>query len=785
MASETLISPVRSTVDLAGELRRLLSAAETRTGRTITRASLARRIGVSQSSLYAYLNGTTLIPTDALSGFLRALEVSDLDIQRLRRARTGLTEPVAPVRPVLPVEVDTFTDRTQYLAELDRLRGRNRKGGGVGIAILSGIGGIGKTTLAVHWAHQRLSRFPDGCLYLDLRGFHPDTPLEPGDALAALLRRLGTPETSVPIGFEERRERYQQVLAGKRMLVLLDNAFSNDQVRPLLPPGTSNCFVLITSRDQLSGLVVSHGAHPLPVDAPHEPDARALLAARLGSARVDAEPDAVNKIVAACGRLPLALSIAAGRAQVTPGLSLTDLAAELGDVATALNALDGGDPATNVRTVLSWSLAGLTPSQARVFALLGVAPGSDLSLPAAASLAGLCTEKAKALLRQLERVSLVSQDTRGRYRMHDLVRSYAACVAANGLDRTTREAALRRVLDFYLHTAQAADRVLDPHRPTPELDPPVDGVHVEPPNDVPAAMIWFDSEHSNLLAAQRAAAAHDWHLLVWHLSRTLSTFQSRRGRHEESLAMRQIALDAANHLATPALRAHAHKLLGRVYGDLGRRDEASAHFYQALAIAEQDNDLTQQAIVHMALAWFWGRPEESQFLEQPVGDKERALDHAGQSLELFRAIGNPVGEGYALHHMSWLVADLGKPELAREHCEGALTLFRIHNDRTGEGNALVCMGHIDHQGGAHQQAIRHYEQALAMFGDIGNTAESAFTLDQLGHPHIALGQDEQARTVWRAAFEFYRQQGVIEAADSVRRRLDDLDRCARPSPVNA
>jgi tetratricopeptide (TPR) repeat protein len=785
MTNEPILSPVRSTADLAGELRRLLRAAEAHAGKTISRSGLARRIGVSQSSLYAYLKGSTRIPTDALSGFLRALDATDHEVKRLRRVHAGLTEPTTAVRPVLPLDVDTFMARTEQLAELDRLRGRSRKSGAVTIAVLSGIGGIGKTTLAVHWAHQRLSRFPDGCLYLDLRGFHPDTPLEPGEALATLLRRLGTPETNVLVGFEERRERYQQVLAGKRMLILLDNAFSNDQVRPLLPPGTSNCFVLITSRDQLSGLVVSHGAHPVLVDAPPEPEARALLVARLGSARVDAEPEAVDGIISACGRLPLALSIVAGRAQIRPSLSLTELAAELGDAATTLNALDGGDSATNVRTVLSWSLAALTPEQARVFALLGVAPGNDVSLPAAASLAGLPLGRTKVVLRELERVSLVGQDARGRYRMHDLIRCYAACTAAHTLDATTRAAALRRVVDCYLHTAHIADQVLDAHRPPVELDPPIHGVHVEPPDDVAAAMTWFDSEHSNLHAAQRVAAAQDWHLLVWHLTRALSTFQTRRGRLEERLAMRQTALDAANQLATPALRAHAHKLLGRAYADLGRRFEADGHFHQALSMAQRQDDRTQQAIVHMALAWFLGRPGESRPPEQPAGDAQAALEHAGRSLELFRAVDNPVGEAYALQHIGWLVADLDKPDLAREHCHAALSLFGTHDDRAGEAETLACLGYLDHQQGRHHQAIRHYERALALLGDIDNTADSAHTLDHLGHPYLALGRHEQARMAWRAAFELYQRQGRVEEACRVRRRLDNLDQRAQVSPLNA
>jgi tetratricopeptide (TPR) repeat protein len=200
-------------------------------------------------------------------------------------------------------------------------------------------------------------------------------------------------------------------------------------------------------------------------------------------------------------------------------------------------------------------------------------------------------------------------------------------------------------------------------------------------------------------------------------------------------------------------------------------------------MAISQHDRTQQAMVHMALAWFLGRPGENRFREQTsAADKQRALEHAGHSLELFRAVGNPVGEAYALDHLGWLVADLDSPDLARKHCEASLALFRIHNDRTGEANALACMGYIDHRAGQHHQAIRHYEQALALFANVDNTADSAYTLDHLGHPHIALDQNEQARTAWREASALYQQQGLVEEADRVRRRLDHLDQCAQVSP---
>jgi tetratricopeptide (TPR) repeat protein/transcriptional regulator with XRE-family HTH domain len=765
-APATTLSPVGSTTDLAGELRRLLREAEARGERSISRAGLAKRIGVSQSSLYAYLNGTTLIPVDALSALLRALGADQSRAQRLRQTRERLGEREAPPEPVLPLDVPSFTARVEHMAQLDQLRGQSRKTSTPVIAVISGTGGIGKTTLAVRWAHQRLARFPDGCLYLDLRGFHPESPLDPGEALAALLRRLGVPGTALPIGLEERRERYQQMLAGKRMLVLLDNAFCADQVRPLLPPGTSSCFVLITSRDRLSGLVVGHGTQPVPVDALSDDDAAALLAARLGADRVNAEPEAVAKLLVACAGLPLALSIVAARAQTNPSLTLEALAADLRDAGSRLDALDEGDPATSVGAVLSWSLAALTDEQARLFALLGTAPGTDIGLPAAASLIGLPPAEAKSMLHELERVSLVARDTAGRYRMHDLVRQFGADTARRHLAPEATEAALCRLIDFYTHTAYDADHVLDPHRPPADLNPPVPGVHLDPPGAELAAMAWFDAEQANLLAAQRIAAAQHWHPAVWHVARALSTYHRRRGRHDSRLAVWQAALDAAEQLPDPAYRTQAHRFVGRMLTDLGRHEEAVRHLERALALAEQQEDLLQQANTHGMFTAVAGL----------AGDVGKALDHAARSRELYQKLNNPIGQAHAHNNLGVWLARQGDHELAREHCQAALALYREHHSPHSEASILDTLGYIDLCTGRYADAVRHCRQAVDLYHGLGDTSyDAADILDQLGQAHVALDQLEQARAAWQEGLELYRRQGRAEDAARAQRQLQELD----------
>ena len=747
-------------------MRRVLREAEAREGGAIGRAGLARRIGVSQSSLYAYLNGTTLIPADILSALLRELSADPRLAHGLRRAWDRLVEPVAPPEPVLPLDLPSFVARTEHLAELDRLRNQARRSSTVAIAVISGTGGIGKTALAVRWAHRRLSRFPDGCLYLDLRGFHPDSPLDPGGALAALLRRLGVPGTSVPHGFEERRERYLQLLSGKRMLIVLDNAFSAEQVRPLLPPGTSTCFVLVTSRDRLSGLVVGSGAHPLLLGALPEAEARELLAARLGDARVAAEPDAAARIVAACAGLPLALSAAAGRAQSNPGIALEALSAELGDAQTRSGVLDEGDAVTGVGTVLSWSLAALTGAQARLFALLGIAPGPDIGLPAAASLIGLPLLEAKAVLEELERVSLVHQDSPGRYRMHDVVRHYAAEVAQRDIEPGPREAAVRRVVDFYVQTAYAADRLLDPYRPRAEPSPPEAAVQVLPMGDRSAALAWFDAEHTNLMAAQRAAASRRWHLAVWHLARDLGVFHTRRGHHHSRLTAWQAVVDLAGEFPDPAFEIQTHRALGHALTEVGRREEAVEQLDRALALSEQHADLLQQATTHLMFMGFRFGAE----------DFRNALHHAVRARELFRQLGNPVGEGHALSGSGWALANLGEYDEAREHCEAAISLFRRHRSPQPESDVLDSLGYISYRTGEYVKAVEYGERAVGLMRSLGETNEFlAAALDRLGQSHVALDHVDQARDVWQAALDLYRRCGRDEGVRRMQRRLATLD----------
>ncbi|MEA5360892.1 BTAD domain-containing putative transcriptional regulator [Amycolatopsis sp., V23-08] len=688
--------------------------------------------------------------------------------QQILHAAPELAVPASRATPVprqLPAPPRLFTGRAAELARLDSLLDdQPETGGAVVISAIGGTGGIGKTWLALHWAHTRLDRFPDGQLHVDLRGFDPaGQPVPLVTAVRGFLDGLGVDPATIPVDPDAQVRLYRSLVAGKRMVIVLDNARDTAHVSPLLP-GSPTCTVLVTSRRHLGGLVTTHGAHCVDLDVIPEHEARDLLTRHLGHDRVAAEPKAVDELVACCAGLPLALGIVAARATRHPGFPLAVLADELRERSGRLDALDPGDPQATLRAVLSWSHHALSDAAGIAFGLLSLAPGPDIGLPAAAGLLAQPSGATRALLNELENACLVQQPTPGRYRMHDLVRIYAAECATRRHDPAERDAALRRVLDFYVHLAHAADRRLDSSRPVVRLEARAPGAEPHEPPDLAAAMAWFETEHANLVATQRAALDHGWHLEVWRLAWVSTTFHARRGHREDDLSAWQAAVYAAAHL--PGLAAaRAHRYLGRAQGELDRHEDASRHLRQALALAERRRDTAEQALAHHQLARAWERRE----------DHRRALEHATRALELCRALGRPAWEANALNGVGWHASRLGDHDTARAHCQAALALHRRHHNTSGEADTLDSLGYIDHHTGHHDRAVDHYRQALTLFRRLGNTYESAATLDRLGHPYAALGRHEQARAVWREAAELYEAHGRDSDAAQVRQRLETLD----------
>lgn len=652
-----------------------------------------------------------------------------------------------------------FVGRTDELATLTADLD-DTAGGTVVISAIAGAGGIGKTALALHWAHHNLRRFPDGQLFVDLQGFSPaGEPVDPAVAIRGFLAALGVDPGQLPADLPAQAALYRSLVAGRRLLIVLDNAADAGQVVPLLP-GSDTCRVIVTSRRGLTSLVTRHGAHHLPIDILSGTEARELLVTRIGADRTAAEPDALTRLLAYCGGYALALDIVAGRAAMNRAATLSELAAELHDT----DALDDDDPAVSLPAVLSWSLHALTGEQARAFALLGIAPGADISLPAAANLVGLPSPRARSVLRVLEQASLLHTDAHGRHSMHDLIRGYAASTAHH-LTEETRESALRRVVDFYLHTAYAADRLFYPQRPAIQLAPPMPDTEPHPLADQSQAQAWLEAEHTNLLATQQLAADHDWPVVVWQLAWTVAVFQYNQGHSGSQVAAWRLALTAAGHLPDPRTRIAIHRNLGRSYAEAGRHEEAIEHLNEALALAERESDVREQAYVHGNLAWAWVSRR----------DYGKGLAHGLCDLDIRRGLGDSMGQANALNVIGWCAACLGDFAEAREYSETALAVHRRHGHSHGEAVVLSNLGYVDLRTDHPRRAIQHYEQALDLFRAEGNTWIITSIGDRLGECYAALGDHDRARAQWQIALDRYHVQNRTDEADRVRRRLRDLD----------
>ncbi|GAB3973525.1 BTAD domain-containing putative transcriptional regulator [Plantactinospora veratri] len=571
----------------------------------------------------------------------------------------------------LPAAVPTFTGRRDALAVLDCLLPGQ---GEPSIAIVSGTAGVGKTALAVHWARRVAARFPDGQLYVDLRGFDDShRVVRPAAVVRQFLLALGVPTERVPEDPETQVALYRSLLAGKQVLVLLDNARDCTQVRPLLPGGAP-AFCLVTSRNQLTPLVAVEGAHPVVLDLLSAVEAHELLVSRLGAERVEAEPAAAEQIVAGCARLPLALSIAAARARQS-GFPLGMLAEGLADVRGRLGVLDAGDPGSQVRAVFSWSYRALTPAAARLFRLLGLHPGPDVGVVAAAGLAGVPEPGARVLLAELTGASLLAEHSPGRYACHDLLAAYAADRCRETEPEADRAAATGRLLDHYLHTAYRADRLLNPARdPIPlPLTEAMPGSATRQPVDGQEARAWLTAEHQVLLGVAQWAVDAGHERRAWQLAWALDMFLHWRGFWHDRSRMWQLAVAAAERLGDPAAAAHAYRDLARANNRLGRYADSGDHLNRALVLFGQAGDRTGQAHTHRALA----------SLRERQGEPRQALRHDEQALALFVAVEHPQGQADALNSIGWDHCLLGDYVQALRCCRQALELHQRTGDRWG------------------------------------------------------------------------------------------------------
>jgi tetratricopeptide (TPR) repeat protein/transcriptional regulator with XRE-family HTH domain len=687
----------------------------------------------------------------------------------------------------LPAPVPAFAGRSGELAALSEML--HRPGGTAVITAIGGTAGVGKTALAVHWAHQVIAEFPDGQLFVNLRGFDPSgMPVTPEDAVRVLLEALDIPADQLPRTAEAQQGLYRSLLAGKRVLLVLDNASDEAQVRPLLP-GSLTCRVVVTSRNQLTGLVATEAAQPLLLGVMTGAEARSLLRERLGQDRISSDTGATDQIISSSARLPLALCIIAARAAMRPDLPLARVAADLAahpelDAFTA-----AGDPAADVRTALSWSYRQLTAGVARAFRMAGLHPGPGFERYAVAALTGMAPDQAGEALGILARGCLIQPSGPGRYGMHDLLRRYAGELAAAEDGEQDRRASLTGLFDYYLHTAAAAMDTLFPaerHR-RPGLGPAP--VAVPAVTDEAAAQAWLDVERPNLVAATVHAAGHGWAGHAITLSATLFRYLSNGSHAPEAIVIHGSAYRAAREAGDRAAEAHTMHDLGAVDLRQGRYRQAVDRLHRALEVYREVGDLTGQArlLANLGVAdLLQGNAEQavahfqrSLDLHRQTGDRigqaralgnlgfadlrqgryEQAIGHLEQSLALCRATGDRGGEARALANIGEVELRQGRHERAAGHLRQALDLCRAIGDQTSEADILASLGAVDLQLGRYSSAIAHQEQALALVRQAGDLSRQALTLNGLGAVLLAAGRPAQARTQHAAALRLASQTG--------------------------
>ncbi|SDD70541.1 DNA-binding transcriptional activator of the SARP family [Glycomyces harbinensis] len=665
-----------------------------------------------------------------------------------------------PVPRQLPASAAAFSGRKGELAELDGLLTVMHGSSGPVIGVVTGTAGVGKTTLAVHWARRVADEFVDGQLFADLRGYHPGQALSPDRVQARFLRTLGVRAEDIPTETDELTAMFRSTIDGRRLLMVLDNANSADQVRPLLPGGPG-CLAVVTSRDALLSLIAIEGANRIDLELFDMAEARELLARRLGSERLAVESQAADDIIAASARLPLALAIAAARAVIDRGTPLSALAEQLRE---GLDAFDTASDLTDVRAVFSWSYRALSPDGARMLRLLGLHPGPHLTVPAAASLGGLPAKTAGKLLDELVRANLVIEPVPGRFALHDLMREYALELVSAEEPEADRDRAVRRVLDHYLHNGYAATAVIDPMLTGEGPGDALPEVLLEEMADHDAAMDWLTAEQEVLVSILDWAADAGFDRQVWELVWVLVPFFDRLGNSAQCLSCMEAALKAGERLGEPLMQARAHRGLGNLHFRAAREADADRHLETALKLYRGDGDLVGEAHVEMALAAF----------REHQGRHPEALEHALRALELHERLGDAGSHANALNSVACCYVQVGQHDLALEHGRQALAAFRELKAPDAETAALDTIGEAYQRSGRFAEAIDSFQEAIRLARQVGNRFYTAQSLDNLGDTYLAMGDRTAAHDAWSQA-EAILDELQHPAVGRVRVKLAEVD----------
>jgi tetratricopeptide (TPR) repeat protein len=777
---------------------------EQRVAAGLTQEDLAERSGVSVRAIADLERGRTRKPyPSSVRALVRALglpEATGTDLVARYRAGDGAAADSGPdgagaagaapgagegpeaavgvtVPRQLPTRVPHFAGRAGELAQLDGVldaAASDQATGATGVVIsaIGGTAGVGKTALALHWAHLVAHRFPDGQLYANLRGFDAGDgkPVEPADVLRGFLDALGVHPERLPGDTDGLAALYRSVIAGRRMLVLLDNAADVAQVRPLLP-ASPDCLVIVTSRRELAALSALEGARLLQLDVLSEQEANELLVARLGKERAAGEPWAVTELATLCARLPLALSVVVARAAASPKLPLSSLAAELTELGGRLDALDAGDPAANVRTVLSLSYRHLPETAARMFRLLGLHPGPDISAAAAASLAGVPVAQARVALRDLTRASLLMEVVPGRFAFHDLLRAYAAeqGTSADGIANTTR-----RMLDHYLHTAHTAHRVLYPGRELIDLDLCGAGVTPETFGGKASALEWLEDEYQVLLKVTDLAARTGFDAHAWRLPVVLWTFHNVCGHWHDGTRLHRLALDAARRTGDLSGQAHVLRGIGSFAMSLSAFDEAHEYLAEAQAAFRDLGDdlgLARTDVIFSQALEFQGRFAEAlTVMDDALRLSESAP--ANRHMMLVRAS--------ALNGSAWNSVQLGDLSKARSFCLKAIELCQAIGYSPGEAGTWDTLGVVLQRLGSHAEAVPCFLRAVSLDREMGNRYDLAMVLAHLGETYASTGDLRGAREAWDESLLILRTLHH-PAAGAVKAQLTALSAGKRPA----
>jgi DNA-binding SARP family transcriptional activator/Tfp pilus assembly protein PilF len=676
----------------------------------------------------------------------------------LRQARSAKRAWSSPAQ--LPADVADFTGRDEQVKRLsDLLSGTTASGdpGAVRIAVVAGAGGLGKTSLAVHAAHRVRRRFPDGQLYVDLLGATP-APLLPGDVLARFLRDLGVDGRDIPVDEDERAARYRTTLAGRRMLVVLDNARDAAQVRPLLP-GSASSAVLVTTRSRLPDLA---STKLVDLNVLDDDEALKLFVKVVGEDRAAAEPEATAELLDACAGLPLAIRICAARLVTRSGWTIRAMADRLRDVHRRLDEMRTGDLAVRASFQVSFaSLPASTDQQdidpARAFCLLGLWQGPSISSAAAAAMFGTSEYRAEDALEVLVDIHLLESVAQGRYRFHDLLRVYAAERAEDDLLQAARDAAVTRLLTWYVRTADAAATAVSPYRYTMP-QPAATGDW--PPSsfaDVDDALSWYDRERANLVAATRQAAASGQHEIAWRLPAPLFTMFNRRGNWADCISTHRVALDSARQAGNRQGEAWVLNNLGEALG-FTHEAEGIGHLERALTIRRDIGDHKGEAQTANNLA-------DAYVI---LGRENEALALLRRALELNRTVGYRYGEGVALNNLGEAYLDLSRTEEAIDCFHRAQSTFAEINFPHGVGYALHNVGRCCLFLGRDAEALEYLRQALVVHRATGDRHREAFTLRFLGIAQCRSGQLAEARESRAQAAAIFEELGDTTQAAEVR-----------------